>query len=84
MTASDRPSFVRIGSLSKDDGDVRNENGKKAIGLDWPKTTLHVHHAFLYISLMSLHDYNVKIGFMEDVNKRQRLPFSFPELPYVF
>ena len=24
------------------------------------KTTLHVHHAFLYISLPSLHDYNVR------------------------
>ena len=77
MTASDRPSFVRIASLSKDDGDVRNENGKKAIGLDWPKTTLHVHHAFLYISLMSLHVYNVKKGFVEDVNKRLGLSFFF-------
>ena len=39
------------GSLSNDDGDV-NENGKKAIGLDMTRktTTLHVHHAFLYIS----------------------------------
>ena len=36
------------GILSNDDGDV-NDNGKKA--------TLHVHHAFLYISLPSLHDY---------------------------
>ena len=24
-------------------------------------TTLHVHHAFLYISLLWLHDYNVKL-----------------------
>ena len=24
-------------------------------------TILHVHHAFLYISLLSLHDYNVKV-----------------------
>ena len=24
-------------------------------------TTLHVHHAFLYISLLSLHDYDVKL-----------------------
>ena len=45
-------------------------------------TTLHVHHAFLYISSPSLHDYNVKIisRFVEDVNARRRLPFSFPEL----
>ena len=43
-----------------DDGDVK-ENGKRVIGLDWQTTTLHVHHAFLYISLPSLHVYNVKV-----------------------
>ena len=45
-------------------------------------TTLHVYHAFLYLSLPSLHDYNVKIisRFVEDVNARERLSFSFPEL----
>ena len=32
-----------------DDGDG-NEKGKKATGLDNKTTTLHVHHAFLYIS----------------------------------
>ena len=42
------------------------------------KTTLHVHHAFLYISLPSLHHYNSR--FLEDGNKRQQLSFSFPEL----
>ena len=50
----------KIGSLSNDDGDV-NENVKKAIALLRKTTTLHVHHAFLYISLPSLHDYDVKI-----------------------
>ena len=51
------------------EGDV-NENGKKAIGL-----TLHVHHAFLYSSLPSLHDYDVKMpnvtfcGRLEDKTK---------------
>ena len=47
---------VLIGSLS-------NENGKKAIGLDMTSktTTLHVHHSFLYISLPSLHDYDVEL-----------------------
>ena len=49
-----------LGSLSNDDVDG-NENGKKAIGLISKTTTLHVHHAFLYISLPSLHDYNVKV-----------------------
>ena len=62
------------GGLSNDGGDA-NENGKT--------TTLHVHHAFLYISLPSLHDYNVKVPkftFAEDGNTKQRLSFSFPEL----
>ena len=52
---------TRLGSLINDDGDV-NENGKKAIGFRIGKTTaLHVHHAFLYISLQSLQDHNVKM-----------------------
>ena len=51
-----------MGSLSNDDDDSNgSENGKKAIALDWQKTTLHVHHAFLYISLPSLYDCDVKM-----------------------
>ena len=50
------PSII-IGSFSNDDGDVK-ETGQKVIGLDWQTSTLHVHHAFLYISLPSLHDYD--------------------------
>ena len=49
-----------VGSLRKDN-EEGNENGKKAIGLDKQTTTLHVHHAFLYISLPSLHDFNAKL-----------------------
>ena len=41
------------GSLSNDDG---NENGKKS-----KTTTLHVHHAFLYISQPSLHVCDIKL-----------------------
>ena len=48
-----------IVSNEKDDD---NENGKKAVGLMGKTTTLHVHHAFLYISLRLLHDYNVKLA----------------------
>ena len=33
---------------------------QRTIGLVSKKTTLLVHHAFLYISWPSLHDYNVK------------------------
>ena len=34
---------------------------KKQLGLLRKITTLHVHHALLYISLPSLHDYDVKM-----------------------
>ena len=47
-----------IGSLSNDDG---NQDVKKAIGLLRTTTSLNLHHAFLYISLPSLHDYDVKM-----------------------
>ena len=65
---------VHIGSFSNNDGDA-NENVKTAIGLLSKTTSLHVHHAFLYISWPLLHDYDVKMPnsrFMEDVNKRRR------------
>ena len=58
-----------IGSLSNDGGDG-NEDGKKAIGLISKTTTLHVHHAFLYISLPSSHEHNVEClisSFVKDV-----------------
>ena len=51
---------LTIGSFSNDDCDG-NEVVKKAIGLLRKTTTLHVHHDFLYISLLSLHDYDVKM-----------------------
>ena len=50
-----------IGILRNDDDDD-NENGKKAIRLDkLNNKTLHVQIVFLYTSLPSLHDYNVKL-----------------------
>ena len=49
-----------LGTLRSDDGDG-DENVKKAIGLVTKTTILHVHHAFLYISLPSQHDYDVKM-----------------------
>ena len=51
---------TKLGTLRSDDGDG-NENFKKAIVLRIKTTILHVHHAFLYISLPSLHDYDVKM-----------------------
>ena len=51
---------MSIGSFSNDDGDG-NENVEKAISLLSKTTSLHVPHAFLYISLPLLHDYDVKM-----------------------
>ena len=53
-------SAETLESFSNDDGDG-NQEVKKLIGLLRKTTTLHVHHAFLYISLPSLHDYDVKM-----------------------
>ena len=53
-------------------------------GLNWQNNNSAKHHAFLYISLSSLHYYNVKMSNLtfvaKDVNTRQRLSFSFPKL----
>ena len=46
-----------IGTLRNYDGD---DNENVTIGLISKTTTLHVHHAFLYISLSFLHKYDVK------------------------
>ena len=53
-------AVVVAGSFSNDDGDA-TRTSKEAIRLLRKTTTLHVHHAFLYISLPSLHDYDVKM-----------------------
>ena len=54
-------STLCLGNFSNDDGDG-NENVKTPIGLLSKTTSLHVHHAFLYISLPLLHDYDVKMA----------------------
>ena len=46
-------------SVTNDDGDG-NKNGKKAMGLDWHNNNLARRSRYLYISLPSLHDYDVK------------------------
>ena len=48
-----------IGSLSNDDGDV-NKNSKKYNRFNLAKKTTF-QHAFLYISLPSLDDYDMKM-----------------------
>ena len=55
-----RTPLLILGSLGNDDGEV-NENGKEGIDFISKTTTLQVHHAFLYISLPSLHEYDVKM-----------------------
>ena len=49
-----------LGTLRSDDGDG-NEYVKKAIGLITKTTTLRLHHAFLYMPLPLLHDFDVKM-----------------------
>ena len=39
----------------------RQQESQKKNGLISKTTTLHVHHAFLYISLPALHDHDVKM-----------------------
>ena len=51
---------MSVGSFSNDDGDG-NENVKEAVGLLSKTTSLHVHHAFLCITLPLLHNYNMKM-----------------------
>ena len=53
-------SMLKLPNFSNDDGDGY-ENVKTATGLLNETSSLHVHHAFLYISLPLLHDYDVKM-----------------------
>ena len=53
------PPDCESSSLRSNDGDG-NGNATNAIGLITKTTILH-HHAFLFISLPSLHDYDVKM-----------------------
>ena len=54
-----RPRKRQIGTLRNSDGDGKGNSKKQLVRLV-RKTTLHVHHAFWYISLPSLHNYDVK------------------------
>ena len=66
-----------IENFSNDDGDDGNENGKKTIGLISKTTFLHVHHTFLYISLPSLHDYDVKMPTFTIYGERKQATTNF-------
>ena len=71
-----------VGSLSNDNGDV-NENGKKSIGFNWQNNNLaRASRFFVHLFAVTARQQREKNSrFVEDVNTRQRLPFSFPELP---
>ena len=50
----------------------RRQRERQAIGLMSKTTTLHVHHAFLYISLPSLHNYDQILSFLGNGNGKAR------------
>ena len=67
------------GSFSNDDGEG-NEHVKKETCLLRKTTNLNVHHAFLYIFSLSLHDYDVKMPnftFLRERIKKAATNFSF-------
>ena len=53
------------------------KNFKKAIGLLSKTTHLHVHHTFLYISLPSPHDYDVKMHNFTFYGRRKQATTNF-------
>ena len=73
-------SAAEIGTLRFDDGDG-DGNTTKAIGLISKITILHVHYAFLRISLPSLHDYDVKMNnfpmYRGSTQATTKFPLSF-------
>ena len=69
----------RVGSFSNDDRDG-NENVIKAVALHTKKTTLLVHHSFLYIPLPLLHDYDVKMPNFSSYGGRKQATTNFLSL----
>ena len=72
--------FIRLllekGNYSNEDSDG-NENVIKATALLDKKTNLHVHHTFLYNSLPSLHDYDVKVPYFTFSGGRKQATTNF-------
>ena len=74
--------FLTDHNVSQIIGSLRwsgDEKVKKVIAWQGKTTTLHVHHAFLYISLPSLHDYHVKMPIFKfcEGRKQAMTTFSF-------
>ena len=57
---------------------IRRRRPQRERGFITKTTTLHVHHAFLYISLPSLHDYDVKIPNFTLYRGRAQATTKFP------
>ena len=70
---------LAVGTLRNYDSDG-NEKVKRAIGLMSKTTTLHVHHAFLYISLLSLHNNDVNLTNFKFTSERERKDDKFYHL----
>ena len=62
--------------LYNDDSDG-DENIIKAIDLSSKTTSLQVHHAFLYLYLLSLHDYEVKKHIFTFYGGRKQATMNF-------
>ena len=64
----------------------RQRGRQKAIGLITKTTIFHLHHAFLYISLPSLHDYDMKMPnfkfYRGSTQATTKFPLSLSELGY--
>ena len=76
------PRFQILGSLRCHYGDGSENLTKQLVKIS-KTTTLHVHQAFLYISLPSLHDYeeNCLISrFIDNVNIRRRISLALFKL----
>ena len=76
MVKPDQQLGSLFGSLSNDDGD-RNEDGKKAIGLDWKNNSFARAPRFFAHSLLSLHDYKVKVPNFTFCRGREHLRTTF-------
>ena len=66
--------YFTTGTLPNYDDDCK-ENVKKAID-----NSAHLHHAFLYISLLSLHNYDVKLPNFKFTRERERQGDKFYHL----
>ena len=61
LKSNDDGDVTKIWTLRSNDADGNENVKKKTIGLISKITTSHVHYAFLYISFLFLHDYDVKM-----------------------